>query len=141
MKLIRILVLLCTSQAVLADQVTVAEGDFGCMLDMQPVRGFYVDNLIEGGLDGTLEVARAGSGDYPAGSVVQLVPGGVMVKHPAGTSPATRDWEFFELEVSAEGTEMRLFAPRPLASTSSMSMRPMATCCPIFSRRSIHLCR
>lgn len=90
----------------LADKLTITEADFNCMLDMQPVRGFYVDNLIEGKLEDTLAVAGAEQGAYPAGSVVQLVPGEVMVKHPAGFSPATKDWEFFELNVSAEGTEI-----------------------------------
>ena len=76
------------------------------MLDMHAVRGFYVDNLIEGRLQDTVAVAEAESGEYPPGSVVQLVPGEVMVKHPAGFSDATRDWEFFELNVSVEGTKI-----------------------------------
>jgi hypothetical protein len=87
-------------------QLSVTDTDFNCMLDMEPVRGFYVDNLIPGKLDETLTVANAGSGDYPAGSVVQLVPTEVMVKHPAGYSPATKDWEFFELTVSSEGSSI-----------------------------------
>ncbi len=86
--------------------LSISASDFDCVLDMSPVRGFYVDNLIEGELDNTLAVANAGSGEYPPGSVVQLVPGEVMVKHPKGFSPATKDWEFFELNVSAEGTEI-----------------------------------
>ena len=84
----------------------VSESNFECMLDMQPVRGFYVDNLLADQLPSTLAVARRGEGVYPPGSVVQLVPTEVMVKHPAGSSPATGDWEFFELEVSAEGTRI-----------------------------------
>jgi len=86
--------------------LTVSATDFNCMLDMEPVRGFYVDNLIEGKLEETLSVANAGQGDYPPGSVVQLVPGEVMVKHPQGFSSVTKDWEFFELDVSAEGTQI-----------------------------------
>jgi hypothetical protein len=86
--------------------LSISDSDFDCMLDMEPVRGFYVDNLIEGELPQTLDVANAGSGEYPAGSVVQLVPGEVMVKHPKGFSPATKDWEFFELNVSAEGAQI-----------------------------------
>ena len=89
-----------------AENLTISATDFDCMLDMQPVRGFYVDNLIEGKLEDTLTVARAEQGDYPPGSVVQLVPTEVMVKHPAGFSPATKDWEFFELKVSTTGTEI-----------------------------------
>jgi hypothetical protein len=94
------------SLPVLGEGIAVADGDFKCMLDMEPVRGFYVDNLIPGQLDATLAVANAGQGEYPPGSVVQLVPGEAMVKHPRGFSEVTRDWEFFELEVSAEGTRI-----------------------------------
>ena len=90
----------------IADDLTISESEFGCMLDMHAVRGFYVDNLIEGRLQDTVAVAEAESGEYPPGSVVQLVPGEVMVKHPAGFSDATRDWEFFELNVSVEGTKI-----------------------------------
>jgi len=45
-------------------------------------------------------------GVWPPGSLVQLVPTEVMVKQPAGTSPETNDWEFFELNVSAGGSEI-----------------------------------
>jgi hypothetical protein len=84
----------------------VTASDFDCMLDMDPVRGFYVANLIDGKLAETLAIAAAGEGEYPAGSVVQLVPGEVMVKHHDGFSAVTKDWEFFELNVSAEGTQI-----------------------------------
>lgn len=87
-----------------AETLKINDTDFTCMLDMTPVRGFYVDNLIEGQLDKTIAVATAESGDYPAGSVVQLVPTEVMVKHPKGFNVATKDWEFFELNVSAQGS-------------------------------------
>jgi hypothetical protein len=77
------------------------------MRDMTKVRGFYVDNL-KGNLAGTLAVANsAEGGKYPEGSLVQLVPGEVMVKHGEGFSPATKDWEFFELDVSPEGSKIR----------------------------------
>lgn len=87
--------------------LVVSEQAFGCIREMTPVRGFYVDNLL-GDLEGTLEVANSPTGGvYPPGSVVQLVPGEVMVKHPQGFSPPTRDWEFFELDVSPEGSSIR----------------------------------
>lgn len=94
------------AQADNTGSLPVSGSDFDCMLDMQPVRGFYVDNLLEGGIEDTLAVARAGKGTYPPGSVVQLVPSEVMVKHPEGFSAATKDWEFFELDVSATGTKI-----------------------------------
>ena len=76
---------------------------FSCIRDLTPVRGFYVGNL-QGNLDETVAVASAGTGTYPPGSVVQLVPSEAMVKLDAGTSPATGDWEFFELTVTGAGS-------------------------------------
>jgi hypothetical protein len=74
---------------------------------MTHVRHFYVDNL-NGDLQGTIAAANAKNGAvYPPGSVVQLVPGEAMVKLDKGASPATRDWEYFELDVSKDGTRIR----------------------------------
>ena len=55
MKILTILAFLLVSFSVLGadDKVkslVVTESDFDCMLDMQAVRGFYVDNLIAGKL-------------------------------------------------------------------------------------------
>ena len=106
--------LLLTSTVLLAKQTPVEKGvlsiddsTFSCMRDMTKVDGFYVDNLI-GDVASTVKVAKSESGgQYPPGSVVQLVPGEVMVKHHKGYSPVTNDWEFFELDVSPEGTKIR----------------------------------
>lgn len=85
----------------------VDENSFRCLDDMTAVRHFFVDNLL-GELDTTIAVAEStDGGNYPPGSVVQLVPGEAMVKHPPGYNAATRDWEFFELDVSAEGNSIR----------------------------------
>jgi len=84
--------------------VAVNEDTFDCIRDMTAVRGFYVDNLL-GDVEATVAVANSPTGGvYPPGSVVQLVPGEVMVKHGKGFSPATKDWEFFELDVSRDGS-------------------------------------
>ncbi len=100
---------LFSSSVVIADEkssIEITEDSFGCVVDMTPVRGFFVDNL-SGNLKETLEVANSTTGGkYPPGSVVQLVPGEVMVKHDEGFNTATNDWEFFELEVSAEGSKI-----------------------------------
>ena len=110
MKTIRYLALvpvlgICSGPA-MAGGIAPDEKAFGCIRDMTPVRGFFVDNL-KGNIEDTLTIANAGTGTYPPGSVVQLVPTEVMVKHEAGYSPATSDWEFIELEVSADGSEIR----------------------------------
>lgn len=88
-------------------QIPVTASTFTCIRDMTKVRGFYVDNL-KGDLEATLAVANSATGGvYPPGSVVQLIPGEVMVKHEVGYNPVTKDWEFFELDVSEEGSEIR----------------------------------
>jgi hypothetical protein len=74
---------------------------------MTHVRQFYVDNLL-GNLNATLAVANSATGGaYPAGSVIQLVPTEAMVKREKGFNSVTHDWEFFELDVSTDGTEIR----------------------------------
>lgn len=89
------------------EPIPVSDSSFQCITKMTPVRGFYVASLT-GKLSETLAVAKSDKGGtYPPGSVVQLVPGEVMVKHPKGTNPLTHDWEFFELDVDANGTKIR----------------------------------
>lgn len=96
-------------KAVVAElpELTIDAGSFLCLRDMTAIRHFFVDNLL-GDLDATVAVADSTDGGvYPPGSVVQLVPTEVMVKHRPGWNAATRDWEFFELDVSAEGSSIR----------------------------------
>jgi hypothetical protein len=78
--------------------------DFRNLHTMTPVRGFFVDNRL-GHLDEALTVANSPrGGTYPVGTIIQLVPQEAMVKREKGFSPATRDWEFFFLSVSAAGS-------------------------------------
>ena len=87
--------------------VEITDSTFTCMRDMTKVDGFYVGNL-QGDIAATVAVASSKTGGkYPAGSVIQLVPGEVMVKHSAGISPETNDWEFFELDVSPKGSKIK----------------------------------
>lgn len=78
--------------------------DFGCILDWDKVRNLRITNLL-GHLDEALAVASSpDGGEYPVGTVIQLVPTEAMVKRGAGTSPVSSDWEYFFLEVSDQGT-------------------------------------
>jgi hypothetical protein len=87
-----------------AAKIEVTDSSFKCLAKMTKVKHFYVDNLL-GNVAATVAVAKSDKGGvYPPGSVVQLVPGEVMVKHKPGYNAATRDWEFFELNATAEGT-------------------------------------
>ncbi len=88
-------------------ELSIDASSFRCLAEMTAIRHFFVDNLL-GDLDATVAVAESTDGGvYPPGSVVQLVPTEVMVKHHPGWNAATRDWEFFELDVSAEGSSIR----------------------------------
>ena len=90
-----------------AEPVVVTEESFKCLKEMTPVRGFFVDN-IAGNLEGTVAVAKSKTGGvYPPGSVVQLFPNEVMIKREKGFSPVTKDWEFFEIDVSKDGSIIR----------------------------------
>ena len=90
-----------------APALSISEKSFHCMTEMTHIGHFYVDNLV-GNLKGTVQVAESTTGGvYPVGSVLQLVPTEVMVKREKGFNAATHDWEFFELEVSPNGSTIR----------------------------------
>lgn len=86
-------------------KIKVDDNSFKCITDMTPVRHFYVDNLL-GNVEGTVAVANAGKGDYPEGSVLQLMPNEVMIKQQKGYNPDTHDWEFFYIDVDKNGSKI-----------------------------------
>ncbi len=89
-----------------AEDLGVTPNDFHNLQSMTKVRGFFVDNRL-GHLAAALQVANSPTGGtYPVGTIIQLVPQEAMVKRRPGFSPATHDWEFFSLKVSAGGTEV-----------------------------------
>jgi hypothetical protein len=100
---------LIISQSYSADdskKIDVSESTFKCLSELAASGRFFVDNLL-GNLDATLAVANSSSGgNYPAGSLVTLVPNEAMIKHQEGWNPATNDWEFFLLDISTEGTSI-----------------------------------
>lgn len=101
---------LASTSAIAADKNNALDNisaeTFSCIRDMTKVKHFYVDNLL-GDLEATVAVAKSEKGgEYPPGSLVQLVPGEVMIKREKGYNAATKDWEFFELNVSSEGSEI-----------------------------------
>lgn len=95
------------AQEATTQKLDIDNSTFACLTSMTKVRDFYVDNLL-GNLEETIAIANSPTGGkYPPGSVVQLIPGEVMVKLEEGSFPATKDWEFFELEVSKNGSEIK----------------------------------
>ncbi len=86
-------------------KIKVDDSTFKCILKMTAVRGFFVDNLA-GNLAGAVAVAQAGKGEYPEGTVLQLIPNEAMIKQQKGFSPETNDWEFFALESDKNGSKI-----------------------------------
>ncbi len=86
-------------------KIKVDDSTFKCILKMTAVRGFFVDNLA-GNLAGAVAVAQAGKGEYPEGTVLQLIPNEVMIKQQKGFSPETNDWEFFALDSDKNGSKI-----------------------------------
>lgn len=78
--------------------------DFTCILEWDKVRKFRMTNLL-GHQDEALAVANnPDGGDYPVGTVIQLIPNEAMVKRAAGFAPDNDDWEFFFLDTTVDGT-------------------------------------
>jgi hypothetical protein len=75
------------------EDVELTVADFDCIKDWDMVRMFRITNVL-GHKDEALAVAAAGEGDYPVGTVIQLVWFEAMVKRRPGYSPASQDWEF-----------------------------------------------
>lgn len=93
------------SKAPEAAKFTVADSSFKCMKEMTKVRHFFVDNLA-GNLQATVDVATSGKGEYPYGSVLQIMPNEVMIKQAKGSSPATKDWEFLWIDNDKSGSKI-----------------------------------
>lgn len=95
-----------TAAAPLPDVVPVA-ADFVNINTMARVGDHFV-NSLNGHLAASLAVARSAKGGvYPVGTVIQLLPTEAMVKRHKGYNPSTRDWEFFKLAVSPQGTAIQ----------------------------------
>ncbi len=83
--------------------------DFGCILDWESVRSFRVTNKL-GLLEEALDVARnpVAGREFPIGTIIQLFPGEAMVKRGADFDPDNNNWEYFELDIDADGTTIRV---------------------------------
>jgi hypothetical protein len=103
--------ILLTSQSSSQDaskQIDITADLFKCLTEMSKSGSgsFFVDNLLGNKAATETVAASATGGQYPPGSVISLIPTEVMVKHNPGWNAGTNDWEFIELNVSAEGSEI-----------------------------------
>ncbi len=100
---------LFTLSGVSAQDITVTEQTFGCILDWPKVRNTYFKQDDPKKLKEAMRIFRDSVPDkeYPVGTILQLIPFEAMVKHPREKFPTTNGWEFFDLEVSKEGTKIK----------------------------------
>ena len=87
--------------------------DFGCMLDMQQVGVLRIDNKL-GLLDEAVALAtdQQEGEQFPVGTILQLAPSEAMVKRGQDFDPDNNNWEYFELGISEQGTEINVRGPR-----------------------------
>lgn len=92
-----------------AQDLTVSEQTFGCILDWPKVRNTRFKHSDPEKLKEAMRIFRDSVPDqqYPVGTILQLVPSEAMVKHPHEKFPKTNGWEFFALDVSEAGTKIR----------------------------------
>ena len=82
--------------------------DFECLQHWSRVRNIRLTNKL-GHLDEALALAEnpEEGKEYPVGTIIKLFPGEAMVKRGPDFDPDNHSWEYFELNVSAQGTEIR----------------------------------
>ena len=91
-----------------ADDVLVTEKSFVCVLDLPKVRNTRIQNPDPEKLKEAIRIFRdrVPNTDYPTGTILQLIPTEAMVKHDRASFPKSNGWEFFALDVSADGTKI-----------------------------------
>lgn len=100
---------LCMVFSVSAEDIVVSEQTFGCILDWPKIRNTRFKHSDPEKLKEAMRIFRDSIPDkeYPVGIILQLVPFEAMVKHPREKFPNSNGWEFFALEVSEAGTQIR----------------------------------
>ena len=98
----------CLVYGVSAQEITVSEQTFDCILDWPKVRNTRIKHADPEKLKEAMRILRDSvpETEYPVGTILQLIPNEAMVKHPHEKFPKTNGWEFFFLGVSKEGTKI-----------------------------------
>ena len=107
--LVAIVLGLSMSSSLYAADITVSEGSFSCIKDWTKVRNTYIKHGNPEKLKEAVRIFKDSVPDkeYPVGTFLQLLPDEAMVKHPRQTFPETNGWEFFHLDLSAQGTKIK----------------------------------
>jgi len=100
---------LSMSSSLYAAEITVSESSFSCIKDWTKVRNTYIKHADPDKLKEAVRIFKNSVPDkeYPVGTFLQLLPDEAMVKHARQKFPETNGWEFFHLDLSAEGTKIK----------------------------------
>jgi hypothetical protein len=100
---------LSMASSLYAAEITVSENSFSCIRNWTKVRNTYITHSDPEKLKEAVRIFKSSVPDkeYPVGTFLQLLPDEAMVKHSRQTFPKTHGWEFFHLELSAQGTKIR----------------------------------
>ena len=92
-----------------AEDVTVSEKSFSCISEGTKIRNTYIKHADPEKLKEAVRIFKNSVPDkeYPVGTFLQLLPGEAMVKHPRAKFSDTGGWEFFALDLSADGTKIK----------------------------------
>ncbi|MBI3805366.1 MAG: hypothetical protein HY282_16575 [Nitrospirae bacterium] len=101
--------ILCLASWAAAEDITISEKDFGCVIGLPKVRNTFVRHADPAKQKEAMRILqdRVPDAEYPVGTILQLVPAEAMVKHPHDKFPNTNGWEFFALDLSEQGTKIR----------------------------------
>lgn len=107
--IVGLVVCLYSAVTLAADKIVITEKSFGCVLDLPKVRNTRIQNPDPEKLKEAIRIFRDSVPDkeYPTGTILQLIPTEAMVKHDRTAFPKTNGWEFFALNVSAQGTTIQ----------------------------------
>ena len=91
-----------------AADIEITEKSFSCLQDgATKVRNTFIRHADPAKLKEAVRILETkATEEYPVGTTLQLVPHEAMVKHEKAKLPNTNGWEFFFLDVSANGTKI-----------------------------------
>jgi hypothetical protein len=107
--LVALILGLSMASGLYAGDFKVSEGSFSCIKEWTKVRNTYIKHADTEKLKEAVLIFKNGVPDkeYPVGTFLQLLPNEAMVKHPRQNFPETNGWEFFDLDLSAQGTKIK----------------------------------
>jgi hypothetical protein len=90
-------------------QQTAADPSFACLANKTKVRHTFFSHPEPAKLKEALRIfENHETAEYPVGTVIQMVPNEAMIKRTRAEFPKSNGWEFFLLDVTAQGTVIKM---------------------------------